>query len=330
MTNPAPPRPTVDDYLGDGDKRFFSAGYRRVGYHFGPVTTEVATARDAAVRTTVGLTYPTDWSKKSAGVDLRPHLSTIDAILFGVGLAELCVVSAFGADDEARRAMWVRRVRIRAGQSPEEDLRQLPLSARLTETAAEPGGLSTVSTVDCQVGSMRVRCELVHAGGAVRPGKDQYDGPDALLGPAADRYYGTGFARVRHSLEDLSLDVPNTAAEATVRWEPSDATAGVEGAYQPAPTMVEAFATGLQLAQVLLYEMDGMRRSGSNTLWMRSTTLTATRPAGGTGPLALRTTLANTGLIEMNGGVWRTADIHTDLAGIRFTCAVAHALPRGI
>ncbi|GLW93283.1 AvrD family protein [Actinokineospora globicatena] len=330
MTNPAPPRPTVDDYLGDGAKRFFSAGYRRVGYHFGPVATDVTPTGDATVRTHVGLSYPTDWSKKSAGVDLRPHLSTIDAVLFGATLAELAVVSAFGLDEQARRAAWVRRVRIRAGQSPEEDLRRLPLSAQLTDTTTEPGGLSTVSTVDSQVGSMRVRCEVVHAGGAITPGATEHDSPDALLGPAADRYYGTGFARVHHHLDDLALDVPNTSAGAVVRLEPSDATAGIEGAYQPAPTMVEAFAAGLQLAQVLLYEMDGMRRSGSNTLWMRSTTLTATRPVAGTGPFALRTSLATTNLVEMNGGVWRTADIHTELAGVRFTCAVAHALPRGI
>ena len=324
MTNQTLQRTTVDDYLGDGAKRFFSAGYRRVGYTFGPVSVAVHGAADATVATTVGLTYPGDWSKKTAGVDLRPHLSTIDAILLGVQLAELCVVAAFRPDPAARRAMWVRRVKIRAGQRPEEDLGALPLGARLRGTADDAAG--TVSTVDCQVGAMRVRCEVVHSGTAVHAGRTTLSDPDALLGPAAQRYYGTGFARAVHGIENLAVD--GLRATGSVRLAQSDADQGIEGAYRPAATMVDAFATGLQLAQILLYELDAMRRADSNTLWMRSTTLEVTDPRlPAADLLPLTTTLANTALIDMDGGRWRTADIGTDLAGITFTCAVAHALP---
>ncbi|GAA4438441.1 AvrD family protein [Actinokineospora soli] len=324
MTNQTLQRATVDDYLGDGARRFFSAGYRRVDYTFGAVSVSVPGAGHATVATTVGLGYPGDWSKKAAGVDLRPHLSTIDAILLGVQLAEMCLVAAFRPDPAAHRAMWVRRVKIRAGQRPEEDLGELPLGGRLRAT--ERVGDEFVSTVDCQVGAMRVRCEVVHTGVAIHTGRTTLSDPDALLGPADQRYYGTGFARATHRIDDLAVD--GVRASGTVRLQQSDADQGIEGAYAPAVTMVDAFATGLQLAQILLYELDGMRRADSNTLWMRSTTLDVRdprRPADG--PLALTTGLDNSELIAMDGGRWRTADVVTDLAGTTFTCAVAHALP---
>ncbi|MEU4445694.1 AvrD family protein [Actinosynnema sp. NPDC050801] len=324
MTNQILQRVTVDDYLGDGAKRFFATGYRRVGYTFDPVTVAVRGAADATVGTTVGLTYPADWSKKAAGTDLRPHLSTIDAILLGVQLAELCLVTAFRPDPAAHRAMWVRRVKIRAGQRPEEDLDALPLGARLRGTESGTGG--TVSVVDSQVGAMRVRCEVVHAGGEVHTGQSTLSGPDDVLGPAEGRYYGSGFASAEHRIDALTVD--GLRAAGTVRLAQASANQGIEGAYHPAPTMVDAFATGLQLAQILLYELDSMRRGDSNTLWMRSTTLDVVHPRR---PMAdalpLVTTLTNTDLIDMDGGRWRTADIVTDLAGITFTCAVAHALP---
>jgi len=332
VTRPALAHTTVDDHLGDGAKRFFSAGYKRVEYTFGPVSALVLDPAAASVGTHVGLGYPADWSKKSAGVDLRPHLSTIDAILFGVQLSELVLVRAFLPTPEQHRAMWVRKVAIRAGQSPEEDLRELGLAARLVSTREEPGSLcGTVSVVDCAVGSMRVRCEVEHSGGEVRPGRDTYGSPDVLLGPAASRYYGTGFTRGGHRIDDLALDLPALRVTAAVELTPAGAEEGVEGAYQPAATMVDAFATGLQLAQVLLYELDSMRRSASNTLWMRSTTLEVAhpvRPVGG--PLPLLTELRDPNLIEMGGGVWRTADVVAELGGVRFTCAVAHSLPRGV
>jgi hypothetical protein len=341
-------RETVDDYLGPGAKRFFSAGYRRVGYTFGPVVADVRSEHDTSVTTQVGLSYPADWSKKLAGADLRPHLSTIDAILLGVQLAELCVVRTFRLDADAHRALWVRRIRIRAGQSPEEDLAELPLEGRLTGTGAGTV-LPAVSFVDCRVGAMRVRCEVEHAGGPAHPGHDLLPTVETLLGPAKNRYYGTGFTRGDHRIDELALD--GLTASARVDLTDAGATQGAEAAYAPAPTMVDAFATGLQLAQILLYELDGMHRRDSNTLWMRSTTLTSDSPHRTFRPgLRLHTRLENIRLVEMNDGVWRTADIHTELggssgvrvaeppargeaptvtAGVAFTCAVTHALPTG-
>ncbi|MEV4144918.1 AvrD family protein [Amycolatopsis sp. NPDC049691] len=321
-------RKAVDDHLGPGAKRFFSAGYRRVGYRFGPVVADVRSEHDTTVTTHVGLSYPGDWSKKADG-DLRPHLSTIDAIVLGVQLAEACVVRAFRLDGEAHRTLWVRRVRIRAGRAPEEDLTELPLEGRLTGTGTGTV-LPAVSVVDCRVGAMRVRCEVEHGGGAAVAGHDLLPGLDTVLGPAENRYYGSGFTRGGHRIDDLEVDLDTLSATARVELTDAEASQGAEAAYAPAPTMVDAFATGLQLAQILLYELDGMHRRDSNTLWMRTTTLTTLSPhrtfdRG----LPLHTRLAEPRLVEMQDGVWRTADIHTEFAGVAFTCGVTHALPHG-
>lgn len=324
-------RETVDDYLGDSTQRFFSAGYRRVGYAFGPVAVSVGSgpggATSASVATTVGLSYPDDWSRKTAGVDLRPHLSTIDAILLGVQLAEMCLVAVYRPDPATHRAMWVRRIGIRAGQRPEEELSELTVDARLRGMERTDDDL--VSTVDCRVGAMRVRCEIVHANGDVHRGRSRVLGPDELLGPAEDRYYGSGFAAASHRIDALAVDDALLSANATVRLAQSPADQGIEGAYHPAPSPVDAFATGLQLAQILLYELDTMSRGASNTLWMRTTTIEI---AGPRRPMAdalpLTTSLRRPALVDMTGGRWRTADIVTELAGITFACAVTHALPR--
>lgn len=321
-------RETVDDYLGNGEKRFFAAGYRRVGYTFGEVTVAVL-GTGSTLATTIGLRYPADWSKKSSGVDLRPHLSTIDAILLGVQLSEMCLVRTFQPDTAKHRAMWLRKIKIRAGRTPEEELDNLPAGARLLTTRPDPASrCGFVSTVESQVGAMRVRCEIEHAGGEIHGGRSVYWGPDALLGPAETRYYGTGFSRAGYRIEDLAVDVEALRATGSVHLEPAAAGAGIEGAYQPAPTAVEAFAAGLQLGQILLYELDAMERSGSNTLWMRTTLIEISRPDREfTAATPIATSVHNADLVEMNGGTWRTAEIVSELGGIRFTCGIAHALP---
>jgi hypothetical protein len=323
-------RRSVDDYLGPADKRFFAAGYRRVGYEFAPVAVETRTESDAELHTTVGLTYPVDWSKKkSAAGDLRPHLSTVDGILLGAQAAEALVLASFRPLPAAHRRMWLRAVRIRAGRAPQEDLATLPITANLTAT--RPFRSLSMSTVDVQVGSMRVSCDVVHDGGASKRWAGEYPDLDVLLGPAESRYYGAGFARGGHRIDELDVRVADLRATATVALAGTPyADQGLEGAYQPAPTMVDSFVTGLQLAQILLYAADAMQRGDSNTLWMRSTVLevdTPVRPLPDA--LPLRTGLANAGLISMSGAMWRTADIVSELGGVRFRCSVAHALPAG-
>ncbi|MCC8454818.1 AvrD family protein [Streptomyces rochei] len=322
---------SVDDHLGPAEQRFFGRGFRRVAYDIGEL--RLTRAADGTVRaaSSVGVRYPADWSKKAAGADLLPHFSTVDGLVVAAQLAEACLT---GLVPDLRDG-WLRRVRITAGTSPQEDLARLPAEATLRRTdplAGEPG--RAVSLVDCAVGTMRTRCEVVHAlpTGAV-PAPGPYAGLDALLGPAADRYFGTGFTTRRQLIRDVAVDHRALSAEAALTVVHEDGavapTAGLEGAHQPSVSMVDAFVTALQLAQTMLYDLDDMRRQDSNTLWMRQTTLTATRPDRPTTAVPVTTALDEPGLLHMGTGTWRTLDVVAELAGLQVRSAVAHRLPDG-
>jgi hypothetical protein len=319
-------RHTVDDFLGPAEKRFFASGYRRVEYGFG----EVAADR-AGIATTLRLGYPADWSRKAARGALPPHLSTVDAILLGAQLTELCLVANYRLTAAQRRLIRLDDIRIKAGSAPDELLDQVPVTASLVDTADHTGGRAR-STVDVTVGRMRVRCAAVHDIAEAEPAQGRHPDPEALLGPATSRYYGTGFVRGSHRIDDLAVDVERLRATAAVTVHAADADQGIEGAYQPRATAVDFFVTGLQLGQVLLYELDSMRRGTSNTLWMRNTHMTLPEPGDDdlVERVPLVTAIENPKLIEMSGGVWRTADIVAELGGARFTCAVTHQLPNRI
>lgn len=332
---------SIDDYLGSSDKRFFSAGYRRVDYRFGEVSV-TAGAGPAELNTAVSLSYPGNWSKKATG-DLRPHLSTIDAILLGVAASEAYLLHTTAPGAEDRRRMWVSRVRIRAAASPDEQLEQVPLRARLRATHDRPGLPGVVSELEVRVGGMRIIVDVVHPGhfpdgnpaeasATAATARGVYRDLEELAGPAAARYYGAGFKRRSHRITDPVIDLEARTATAAVHLSDEETVVdrGIEGGYPSSATMVDCFATSLQLAQILLYELDGMKRSMSNTLWMRSTDLRvrdAARPPVSASGLPLTCALEGLGLTEMGGGRWRTTDIVSHLAGVDLRCAVAHRLP---
>lgn len=308
----------IEDYLGPAATRFFGAGYRRAHHEVGnvEVTGEGVTA-------SVSVRYPPDWSRKAAGVDLRPHLSTVDTFVLGAQLAEVYLAGAHGLDASSRRKAWLRRVTIRAGTTPQEDLTDLPATLRRRESTT-----AGVSVVDCSIGAMRIRLEVSHpAGGPPVTGRHATL-PDAL-GPAGERYYGTGFSRQSHALTDVDADTSDWTARAAVRLDDRfTGSSGIEGAYRPSVSMVDCFVVNLQLAQVLLYELDSLSRTETNTLWMMQTTLAAERPDRPWPAAAVATTaLKGSHLLPLNGRTWRNVDITGELGGVSLRSSFAHELP---
>lgn len=323
--------PTIDDYLGPSEDRFFGAGYRRVNYRIGQV--EVAGAQsDAGVRSTVSVDYPRHWSTKAQRVDLRPHLSTVDTLVLAAQLSEIYLAHTFGLDEQQRRQSWLRKVTLRAGGAPQEELTDMPMSATLRRSAVseQDAGL-TVSLFDCQVGLMRARCEIEHPTGRVVDAAAVYQDFDDVLGAAGRRYYGDAFKDGRQRLRNVEVDLAELQASADVEVQPTPAGAhpvhGLEGGYPETVSLIDCFVTNLQLAQVLLYELDHVRREDTNTLWMIQTVLQATSPHRPR-DAALTAHAAVTGkqILRVNGANWRSADISGSYAGITLRSTFGHEL----
>ncbi|MFJ4860176.1 AvrD family protein [Streptomyces sp. NPDC088748] len=323
----------VSDYLGAPERRFFGDGYKRAQHRLAGITSGQDTAEGdntPALTGTASVTYPADWSRKGT-VDQKPHLSTIDVLLLGVQLTEALLARHRGLSDEDFRGSWLRRARIKAGAVPvEDDLAAIPVAARLGGEQPSPDAGRTVSVVDATVGALTIRVELDH--------------PDVCRAPArppltgrADRPFGDAYRQRRQSVEDVYVAPGRDRATALVRLSAWDLAAapgsGTEGGHQPSAGLVDAFVVALQLGQVLLYELDGVSRADSDTLWMRSTQLEAsspqrplTTPDGGPHPVTAELRDA-TRLTTRRGETWRRADIAAELAGVSVICSVAHRLP---
>ncbi|GGV48951.1 AvrD family protein [Streptomyces griseoflavus] len=297
---------TVDDFLGAREGRFFGEGFKRVHHSLTGLTVD-----DRGVTATAGLEIPGAWSRKGDSTQ-RPHLSTIDAMLYGAQLAGLHAAHTRGLGPDA--PFTVRSLTIKAGNTPQEDgLDTFAVSGRLLDTADDG-----TTTMECRVGLLTVRVETTAGtpeAARPHPGTASYANAAALPGPWNDAPFGVPHRDRRQLL--TSVDVLPDASLAR-----ADLTLAPDG---PA-SMIDLFVAALQLGQVLLYSLDGVARADSNTLWMRRT---AIRPAPGAtaadGRFEVR--LREPRLLHSGRGTWRSAEVVTDHAGLRLSCAVAHLLP---
>ncbi|WP_419992829.1 AvrD family protein [Streptomyces boninensis] len=323
---------SIDDYLGPGESRFFSRGYQRAEYQVGGIT--VTPPAGAGVSATADVGYPADWSRKK-DTDLRPHLSTIDALVLGVQLAELHLAHGYRLDGPARTRMRLCRVVLRAGGAPQEDLTGIELSARLVKTEQLPETPARSRSVhDCTVGSLKVRCEIEHDVTGRAEQDARHDSLDAALGAGAQRFWGEAFKDRRHFIRSVRVDTEALTAGADVHFapDPGPAPAGIEGDAQPAVSLIDAFVVNLQLAQVLMYELDSISRADSNTLWMMQTVLEAAAvptalPDRPEAAAAARAALTGKRLLPLRGGTWRSVEIEGEFAGASLRCSFAHELP---
>lgn len=283
------------------------------------------------------MSYPAGWSRKAAGVSPRPHVSSIDAALFGVQLSELLVLRRFGLDAARHARMWPCALTVRAGAAPQEVLDGFPVGARLTQVRPVPGRpLTAVSRVDCVIGNAKVRCEVEHdapgTSGTGSPGRTWYAEADQVLGPASARYYGMGYQDRSHYVEQVALDGSGRKASAVLTVRPGTDekrwTAGIGGHYQPALSVLDIMIAFAQLNQVLMYHQDGVRRGQTHTLWLRKLVLTADRPDRPvSAPMPLSAETAGSELVDHAGGRWRTFTMTGSMPGFTGHSMVAHRLP---
>ena len=315
---------TIDDHLGPAEGRYFGGGFRRVSHRITGAVLEHAAGRITA---RAGVTYPDDWSTKSAGRSLTPHLSTIDATIVSIALAESYLTHTFTLDEEQRRDLWLRRLVITASSRPQEQLGDFGIIAWHTGTTTDHD--TATSVFDCRIGNLRTRCDVAHP--VLPPRRDHEPAllPDDLLGAPSNRYYGRGFQTRQHQLCDVRIAADRAEASADVHI--SDTTTfpdGFGGRHQPSATVIDGTVVLAQLTQSLLYHLDDIDRAQSNTLWMRRIDVTANSPEP---PLAGRfrssAAIVRSALVDFDGGTWRTSDCAMQFSGMRFELRVAHQLP---
>ncbi|WP_046500575.1 AvrD family protein [Streptomyces odonnellii] len=326
---------SLESCLGSGSSRFFGSGYKRVTQTLTDVTTDGSPHPGALVTARGTLTYPRDWSRKSSVGDLRPHLSSIDALVLAANLAEIHLARAFGLNPAERRRIWLRHTDVRAGSSPHEELADFPVQGRLLTVEGSSAQDSTLaSTFECRVGRLKVRCTLVHEPGDGAGEPARYSDEKQALGPAHARHYGKGYKQREQHADHVRVDLARQEVRVLrhVVAEGAEAdpdTCGAEAAYGPSVSLVDAIVGVAQLAQILLYAQDGLDRGDSDTLWMRRFVMTArtpVRPLGRSFVPTVRT--ASSRLLPMGDALWRTAELAVDdFAGIGGRCWLAHRLP---
>jgi len=311
----------IDIILGPSEGRFFSNGFRKVEHEFTP--THVAFENGLPrVTFAVRMTYPSDWSIKP-GKELNPHLSTVDAFVISVQLAELLLI----CHHVDLKRTWIAQAIFTVGSEPQPVDRPIESQAYLVAPPSEtPAGVGW--TVSCAVGSIRVQMRLVSA---TLPAKTVRTGDfvvDDELGDGETRFYAHGYRTRTHHIDNITFgDDTSMTARVSVTGGGSSMI-GLESGFGPTVSMLDCILAQAQMSQVLLFSLDGLTRDQANTMWMRRIDLEASTPfRPNLGPFWAQVHIAATQILNLHGHPWMTATFEGSFAGISSSYKVACQLP---
>jgi hypothetical protein len=322
---------SIDEALGAADGRFFGRGYRRVYHDLSSVSLETTAVGLWRACGKADVCYPGDWSTKSDFPELRPHLSSIDAVALAARLAEQILARTLSLDQEQCRRMWMRSVTFRAGADPLMDLADFDVSATVIRSAPEiPSLCGCVSLVDCRIGPVKVTLEVEHEPG--HPREPLSSQSARTNGGESERgYFERGYKDTVCEIGAVGADLEAGRVEALVKVSAAVTgmrLEGIGGAYHPCLTIIEGIAIMAQLAQVLAYATDNLRRDQTNTMWLRHFSCSLPTPYQAiVNPFVASLSVSKSRIISLGGKQWRTMNLAGDAIGLGGAFSVTHQLP---
>ncbi|MDB0522832.1 AvrD family protein [Ralstonia solanacearum] len=281
---------SIDDLLGRRETRYFGNGY---------INTMRSISGFKCVETDTGLDFsciaalelPSLWSAKGNSRQ-TPHLSSIDVI----ELATECTRRVFHEVSSGREFSLgsIQKLLVGAGKEPvEEALDAISITGVAKRLPDEAYHLRAhISSMSVDV-TFSIREE----------GKPRM----------------TGESRNPVSIENVMLNRDTLTASAIVL--------PFQGNQDDSWSLSDCFASVAQVGQALLYNLDGVTREASNTLWMRKIAMTlssGTPECNMPQPLYVR--LDNAKKLKVGNEYWRSADVFCIFCNTNIVCRVAHQL----
>ncbi|MDN8600271.1 AvrD family protein [Citrobacter sp. S2-9] len=319
---------SINDILGPSEKRFFSSGYRRSEHCISNLVLCASGKRQYCFEAVASISYPHDWSMKSHAMDVKPHLSTIDMLILAINMIESYLVCCFSLNPADVQNIRFGEIAIHAGTKPQENLNDIPITVKLRRSEPKVDDPSRIiSTYECSAGRMRAICQVEHPCGENNSGEFRYSSINDIWDGFSNRYYDTGYKEQRHVLSDVKLDMDNLTADSNVEVViNNNSTHDIRSG---TASYIDVFVTCSQLAQALLYSLDGLTRNETSTLWMIRTNLSEVDKYYEHEERA-NVNISSNQLITLGGNKWRNVDIVGTYGGKVAKITFAHALPSTI
>ncbi|KPG69752.1 AvrD family protein [Enterococcus sp. RIT-PI-f] len=302
----------IDQILGKAKNRYFGYGHKGTVYQI--IRCEI-TEKPPNFHIIGRIQQESIWSEKS-GVNLTPHLSTVDGLIFAMLAAEIYLEK--NNSTVPVETLLLTSFEIKSATTPIENIDQIVISIK--NSLIDRVNKCYAFLINIQ--GMKINISLkekIPVDSASKKNSDK------------NCYVSNHLKQSFHDILDIQLNEKLEIFGRINRTPINNLNfSGIQSQHEGALSLIEWLIVFSQLSQVAAYRFDMVDRNETNNLWMRTVKAEIVDPyLPESDPLTVQGKIDEVKLITMQAEEWRTFKMsgHTNCHNIRFMGKVAHKLP---
>jgi hypothetical protein len=223
-----------------------------------------------------------------------------------------------GFDSRDIAVSWVKQVKLKS--MPEINRERIqPVLIRQKDEGDRQSSFEIVT------GHMLMHVIIAHPMRNVHPVEPNFNFADYLRELHRNFHYN-GYREVNHDIHNVRINPSGYEASGDIPVQPAaNKFNGIGSAHYPAMDIASFILVSGQLIQVLLYNLDNMRREDSGNMWLRSLDIRYPSPLS-TENLTEHIRCETFKKIPLKGQMWRVADIAMSMGNIEAKFNMTHQI----
>lgn len=306
-------------FLGKKEERYFAFGFKKIECNL-----KNFCFSQNKLTSKLTVTWEEGWSIK-AKRQIKPHLGSVESFTVVARMLEIFMALKYNMCQDDISNSKFQKIQIKTKLSCLDS--NLPLSICLVEKNANVRRYDkSNSEFEIRIGNFQYIISLEFV---VRDSSSgfQYDQFASTTVSDKCNYYYTGYKLSNIDIEDILIKNGNRSLTAIphINRNFNNKISGVATSLLPDITFIDFLRIGGQLAQILLYSFDEIKREDSQNLWIRSLSAVFDNQNIKRNESS-KVSLTEVNKIELNNETWRTAIVDLEIGSIRARAKVGHIL----
>jgi hypothetical protein len=255
----------VTDFLGKGDDRYFSCGYKHFDFEYGNLT-----YHDKMLTGTVLCQY--NWDKKR---NKHLHLGTVEYIALAATICEQILEAEFNLSPGEIASSWISYFKMKIQTCIDlSESKRISVSGKLISLyKAEKGVNYYKSSFEVRINHTVIKIEINH------PIYIWFNiSPDFTGSINASAMYCTGYKRRNHQIKNIVLNEALMNCTATVSIEDYSCQKSGLDSHSCGTMLTDIILISGQLVQTLFYTLEKIDRKQANNLWLKEFEVSVKQP----------------------------------------------------
>ncbi len=310
----------IELFLGKRKGRYFTEGYKNTKFD---LTNFVF--NENKFHSSVEVYWKSAFGEKR-GKEISPHIGTLEYLSISTILSQFLLIGYYGLSYKDIQRSFLRRFKMKTKANRNNSSKKETTTEITNTNILNKRDNIYLSKIKVNIGNVNIFLEIEHP--LMQTGIDRQTELAILLARMNKQYYKHGYRFGSYDISNINMNLYEKVINSKININRQDKGLHYEGigmTHNSIYSMCDFIPIIGQLTQVLLYNLDKLKREETNNMWLRYIDLECDKPIRETRPDA-NIKFKDHKHLNMNNEQWSVVKLDAKISNMKATISVAHKL----